>query len=145
MIRNGQNFHRRAIADANIFRHFLYGLPEERLFLLGAGGVLPGTVGYDAGLHAILLGFVFAMVFGHAPIIFPAILGVRLPYHPLFYLPLAVLHLSVALRVGATLAGLPALRSEGGLLNALALALFVAGTLASVIRGAREPRAAPGR
>ena len=58
--------------------------------------------------------------------------------------PLAVLHLSVALRLGATLAGLPTLRSAGGLLNAAALALFVAGTLTSVIRGAREPRASPG-
>jgi hypothetical protein len=122
-----------------------YGwLAVGALCLLGAGGVLPGTVGYDAGLHAVLLGFVFAMVFGHAPIIFPAILGVRLPYHPLLYLPLAVLHLSVALRLGATLAGLPTLRSAGGLLNAAALALFVAGTLASVIRGAREPRVSPG-
>jgi hypothetical protein len=114
------------------------------LCLLGAGGVLPGTVGYDAGLHAVLLGFVFAMVFGHAPIIFPAILGVRLPYHPLFYLPLVVLHLSVAMRVIATLAGLPALRSTAGLFNALALALFVVGVLASVIRGARESRTVPG-
>jgi hypothetical protein len=123
-----------------------YGwLAVGALCLLGAGGVLPGTDGYDAGLHAVLLGFVFAMVFGHAPIIFPAILGVRLPYHPLLYLPLVVLHLSVALRVGATLAGLPTLRSAGGLLNALALALFVAGTLASVIHGAWEPRTTPGR
>lgn len=106
--------------------------------------MLPGTPGYDAGLHAVLLGFVFAMVFGHAPIIFPAILGVRLPYHWLFYLPLLVLNLSVALRIIATLAGLPDLRSTGGLFNALALALFVAGTLASVIRGAVGP-AASGR
>lgn len=106
------------------------------LCLAAAGGVQPGTVGYDTGLHAVLLGFVFAMVFGHAPIIFPAILGVRLPYHPLFYLPLTVLHLSVALRLGATLAGLPTLRSAGGFMNALALALFVAGVLISIIRGA---------
>ncbi len=109
------------------------------LCLLGAGGVLPGTPGYDTGLHAVLLGFVFAMVFGHAPIIFPAILGVRLPYHRLFYLPLLVLHLSVALRIIATLAGLPMVRSIGGALNAVALALFVAGTLASAIRGALKP------
>ena len=53
------------------------------LILLSSGGIVRRTAAaYGAGLHAILLGFVFAMVFGHAPIIFPAILGVRLPYHP---------------------------------------------------------------
>jgi hypothetical protein len=113
------------------------------LFLLGAGGIEAGTVGYGAGLHAVLLGFVFSMVFGHAPIIFPAILGVRLPYHPLFYLPLMVLHASVALRIGGTLAGFPTLRSAGGLINALALALFVAGVLISILRGALAPPATP--
>ena len=30
---------------------------------------------YDAYLHAILIGFIFSMIFGHAPIIFPAVLG----------------------------------------------------------------------
>lgn len=105
------------------------------LALLGAGGIVPGTAGYGAGLHAILLGFIFAMVFGHAPIIFPAILGLRLPYHRLFYLPLAVLHVSVAARVAGSLFGVLDLRSWGGLLNAAALALFVLGVLASIIRG----------
>jgi len=107
------------------------------LILLGAGGLAPGTAAYGAGLHAVLLGFVFAMVFGHAPIIFPAVLGVRLPWHPLSYLPLAVLHVSLALRVGGTLGGLAQLRSLGGLGNALALALFVALTVASAVRGQR--------
>jgi hypothetical protein len=107
------------------------------LLLLGAGGLAPGTAGYDAGLHAILLGFIFAMVLGHAPIIFPAILGLRLPYHPLFYLPLGALHLSLATRITGTFAGDLQLRSMGGLLHAVALALFVVGVLLSALRGAR--------
>jgi hypothetical protein len=105
------------------------------LALLGAGGISPGTAGYEAGLHAILLGFLFAMVFGHAPIIFPAILGLRLTYHPLSYLPLVVLHASVAVRLAGTLAGDLPLRSAGGMLNAASLALFVAGVLLSILRG----------
>jgi hypothetical protein len=48
--------------------------------MLAAGSLQPGTAGYDAALHALLLGFVFAMVFGHAPIIFPAVLRVAVPY-----------------------------------------------------------------
>jgi hypothetical protein len=42
---------------------------------------------------------------GHAPIIFPAVLRVAVPYHPSFYLPLALLHLS--LLVKRNLAGRP--------------------------------------
>ena len=106
------------------------------LILLSAGGTVPNSAAYGAGLHAILLGFVFAMVFGHAPIIFPAILGVRLPYHRLFYLPLAVLHLSLVLRVAGTLLSEEQMRSIGGALNAAALALFVLGMVVSVARGA---------
>ena len=30
---------------------------------------------YDAQLHTLFLGFVFGMIFGHAPVIFPAVLG----------------------------------------------------------------------
>jgi hypothetical protein len=105
------------------------------LILLSAGGIAPNSAAYGAGLHAILLGFVFAMVFGHAPIIFPAILGVRLPYHPLFYVPLIVLHLSLGLRVTGTMMAVAQMRSMGGALNAVALALFVLGLVASVVRG----------
>ena len=100
-------------------------------------GMVPGSPGYDAGLHAIVLGFVFAMVFGHAPIIFPAVLGVRLPYHTLFYGPLVVLHLSVAVRVVGALMALVPLRSAGGLLNAAALVLFVLGMVSAAVRGSR--------
>ena len=69
-------------------------------FWLGLGGALIAlSVAYDAALHAFFVGFVFSMVFGHAPVILPAVLRVRFPYHPVLYLPLAVLHLSLAMRV----------------------------------------------
>ena len=77
-----------------------FWLAAGALVLLGAGELAPGTAGYDAALHALLLGFVFSMVFGHAPIIFPAVLRVTVPYHASFYLPLALLHLSLILRLG---------------------------------------------
>ncbi|MFH1871392.1 MAG: hypothetical protein ABIK82_20380 [Pseudomonadota bacterium] len=106
--------------------------------LLGiGGGFLPGHPWRDAALHAVGLGFVFSMIFGHAPIIFPAVMRVRIPYHPAFYLPLLVLHVSLALRVFGGLSGEFALRSEGGLINAIALLLFVATLLTSVLRGRR--------
>ena len=42
-------------------------------FWLAVGGALVALqVAYDAALHAIFVGFVFSMVFGHAPVILPA-------------------------------------------------------------------------
>jgi hypothetical protein len=107
------------------------------VMLLAAG--LTG-VAYDAVLHAILIGFVFSMVFGHAPIIFPAVVKVKMPYHWTFYLPLLVLHASLMVRLAGDGLALPALRSLGGLLNAVALALFILSTISSVIRGVRAGR-----
>ena len=107
--------------------------------LLGlAGGFLPGHPWRDATLHAVGLGFVFSMIFGHAPIIFPAVVRVKIPYHPFFYVPLLVLHASLALRILGGLGDKFPLRSEGGLLNAIALLLFIATLLTSVVRGNRE-------
>jgi len=108
--------------------------------ILFARGLAPGMASYDAALHAIALGFVFSMVFGHAPIIFPAVLRVAVPYHPTFYLPLALLHGSLALRLAGDATGQFDWVRTGGLLNALALAAFIAGTLSAVVRGRRAGR-----
>lgn len=105
--------------------------------MLAAGGLAPGSASYDAALHALTLGFVFSMVFGHAAIIFPAVLRVAVPYHPSFYVPLALLHASVAIRLVGDAAGAFDWRSAGGLLNALALAVFIATMIAAVLRGRR--------
>ncbi len=97
---------------------------------------------YDAMLHALFLGFVFAMIFGHAPIIFPAVLGVRVTFRQAFYIHLALLHATLILRiVGDLLPWLPG-RQWGGLGNALALLLFFANTGYGVLRPAGPPRAA---
>jgi hypothetical protein len=79
----------------------------------------------DAALHALGLGFIVSMMMGHAPVILPAIARVKLQFGAFFYVPLAVLHLSLLLRLVAGMAGDP-LRSTGALLNAAAIALFVA-------------------
>lgn len=106
--------------------------------LLGlAGGFVPGHPWRDATLHAVGLGFVFSMIFGHAPIIFPAVVRVKIPYHRFFYLPLLVLHASLALRISGGIGDAFPLRREGGLLNAVALLLFIATMIASVVRGRR--------
>ena len=82
---------------------------------------------YDAMLHAIFLGFVISMIFAHAPVIVPAVLGRPLPYHRWFYVPLVLLHASLLLRL---IAG-DALDNRtswqwGGTLNEVALLLYMA-------------------
>ncbi len=104
-----------------------------------AGGPL-----YDAMLHSLLLGFVFSMIFGHAPIILPAVIGLPLAYRPAFYAHLALLHAGLAARVAGDLAFNPALRMWGGLFNVIAILLF----LGNMVRSARwrpSTRRAPQR
>jgi len=105
------------------------------MIILATGGLGYGGASYDAALHAVLLGFVFSMVFGHAPIILPAVLRVAVPYAPYFYLPLALLHLSLLVRMGGDGMALAQWRAWGGALNAVALLAFVLGTIAAVVRG----------
>lgn len=106
---------------------------------LGVGGVLSLGFGaqvagprYDALLHVVFIGFVISMIFGHAPIIFPAVLGVPINFQPAFYLQLILLHASLALRVIADYANLQTLRMWGGLLNEIAILIFMAMTVYSV-------------
>ncbi len=106
--------------------------------MLGAGGLTPGSPSYDAALHALALGFVFSMVFGHAPIIFPAVLRVAVPYHPSFYVPLALLHLSLAARLAGDAAGQFEWTRIGAMGNALALVAFIVGTATAVVRSRRR-------
>jgi hypothetical protein len=96
---------------------------------LGVAGLLLVTAGepalsYDAVLHAVLIGFVVSMVFGHALIILPAVAGIVLRYHPTLYLPLGLLQLSVAMRVVGGMAGLEPLHLASGLVTAAAILLF---------------------
>jgi len=105
--------------------------------ILFAGGFAPGSPAHDAALHAFALGFVFSMVFGHAPIIFPAVLRVSVPYRPYFYIPLVLLHASLAVRLAGDTAGRFDWTRAGALLNAVALAAFVLGTLIAAVRGRR--------
>lgn len=107
-----------------------------------AGGFAPGHPLRDAALHAVFLGFVFSMIFGHAPIIFPAVVQVQIPYHPAFYLPFALLHASLLARIGGGFAGITSLGRAGAVANAVALLLFIVTVLSRVLK--RRHAAGPG-
>lgn len=107
------------------------------IWIVAGGGYAAGPI-YDAMLHTVFVGFAFSMIFGHAPIIFPAVTGVPIPYSPIFYLHLTLLHLSLVLRVAGDLWLDMGVRRLGGLLNEVAIVLFLLTTAAVAIRGRRR-------
>lgn len=136
-----QDIARRTVKQTGLTRYIAACLLSGYAWLAFGGalglfdGFMPGSAWRDAALHAIFLGFVFSMIFGHAPIIFPAVAKVKIPYHPMFYLPLALLHLTVLTRVVGDLARLPALAQGAAVGNALTLLLFILTVLARVFFG----------
>lgn len=105
------------------------------LFWLVYGGLYAAGPIYDAMLHTLFLGFVFSMIFGHAPIIIPAVLSVPIAYTPVFYIHLALLHGSLLLRIAGDGLGWVAGRRWGGLLNEAAVLLFLLVTAVVALRG----------
>lgn len=99
---------------------------------LGIGGffflVLGKTVAgpfYDAVLHSLFVGFVGSMIFGHAPIIFPALFGFTARFSKALYFPLALLHLSLILRLVGDFTLWAELRQWGGLFNVIAALVYL--------------------
>lgn len=122
---------RRTIQRTGLPRYIAVCLLTGYLWL-GFGGLMSVWIGavyagfdYAVILHAFLLGFVFSMIFGHMPIILPALTGLRVSYTPVFYLPLIWLHLTLVYRIAGNLTQDVFVRQWGGLLNALAILLFM--------------------
>jgi hypothetical protein len=141
---------RRTVRQSGVTRYMAVGLLTGYVWL-GFGGVvalltgvtMPGLV-YDATLHALFLGFVMSMVFAHAPVIFPAILGRPLIYSSRFYAHVIVLHVSLILRViGDLNDDLGRWRVWGGLLNAVALGIFIVNVGRSIRLARRGAAQAP--
>ena len=98
-------------------------------FWLGLAGLVllivpPNTTtfSYDAAVHAIAIGFVLSMIFGHAPIILPAVTGLRVRYSAAVYGPLFLLHLSVLLRAAGDLFERVEMRAISGPVTIVAFA-----------------------
>ena len=83
--------------------------------------------GYDAVVHSLFLGFTMGMILGHAPIILPAVLQVRLGWTTWFWLPAFLLEASLLVRIGIG-DGLDrsAAVQAGGTVNVLSLLTLVA-------------------
>jgi hypothetical protein len=134
----------RTIRHTNPLTRYIASCLFAGFLWLGLGGMLLLYFGalyagpyYDAALHAVFVGFVISMIFGHAPIIFPAILGVPITYYRWFYVHLVLLHLSLFIRLLGDLTGQLDIRRWGGFLNELAILLFLGATIYSIV-GSRK-------
>jgi hypothetical protein len=103
-----------------------------------------GWAGRDAALHGLALGFVFGMVFAHAPVILPAIARIKVQFGWPYYLPLALLQLSLVARLAGRF-DQPRLLALGAAGNALAIAAFAAVVAASALTWHLRHAAAPPR
>lgn len=131
---------RRTLRQVGVTRYVAVSIQTGALWL-GIGGLLmiffgrfPAGVYYDAVLHCLFVGFTFGMIFGHAPLVLPEILKLPYRFNRFLYVPLVLLHGSLALRIAADLLAHSSLRAWGGTLNAVAIVLFFAVMVVSVIR-----------
>ena len=104
---------------------------------LRSGQLAGAGFAYDIMIHAIFIGFVFSMVFAHAPVIVPAVLGVPLPYRPVLYVPLVLLHVGLIARVIGDLTDNTTAWQWGGGINELAIVLFLVLAATLVVRAGR--------
>jgi len=137
------------IARINIKRSGVYKFMAAALlaayFWLAVAGIWFLVVGmrsagphYDAPLHAIFVGFVFSMVFAHAPVIFPAVLKLKIEFSKILYAPLVLLHLSLAMRLIGDIYSFK-LRYWGGMLSAIAIVLYFLSALSVTLWASFRP------
>ena len=93
---------------------------------------------YDAQVHTIFVGFVFSMILGHAPIVFPAVLRVIVPFRHRAWVPLVVLHGALAVRVLGDVLLDASLRTAGGVAGVGAIVLFLVTTLSTMVPALRR-------
>lgn len=129
---------RRTVVRPGTTRFIALALLAGTAWLL-AGGLLwlawgepVGGLRSDAQLHAVFLGFVLSMVLGHVSLIAPALLGIDIPFRGWAYAPLVLLHTTLAVRVGADIAGAVDVRRWAGVGNIVAVLAFLAATAAAV-------------
>ncbi|MBE7411161.1 MAG: hypothetical protein L6Q54_00260 [Leptospiraceae bacterium] len=131
---------RRTVQKTGLARFSAFSLLIGYVWL-GVSGVLfilmqdlkPGYY-YDSVVHSFFLGFIMLMIFGHAPIIFPSVLGVGFVYSPIFYIHVLVMNFALVLRVYGNLTGNFSLRVFGGIGNSISIGLFLLFTMPLVLK-----------
>lgn len=109
------------------------------------GGSPDTTARYDIVIHGTFLGFAVSMIMAHAPIIFPAVLGRPLPYKPISWLPLVLLHGGMTIRVLGDLTGHNTIWQLGSVLTVVSLLVFLIVSVSLVVTHVDANRSVPAR
>jgi hypothetical protein len=94
------------------------------VILMRSSPVLSAGHAYDAVIHSFFLGFMFSMIFAHAPIIFPAIFNLKIRFSGWLYLPALMLGASLVGRIFADYANDPECRSIFAVINIVSILIF---------------------
>lgn len=132
---------RRMIRTDGLRRFNAAALLAGNFWLMVAGivwvvvGVPVERGAYDLTIHGVFLGFGMSMIIAHAPIIFPAVLGRPLPYRSFMWVPLAALHVGMAIRAVGDITGIDLLWRNGGIVTVASVLLFAVTVVTSVVKG----------
>lgn len=106
------------------------------LFL--AYGAYSGLL-YDAAIHSFFLGFVFSMIFAHAPIILPGVLKLQINiFNRSLYFWFILLQASLLIRILSPFAASTHLKLTGGLINGIAIIGFLVNIIILVKIGKKK-------
>lgn len=101
--------------------------------LFMAYGAYSGLL-YDPVLQTFFIGFVFSMIFAHAPIILPGVLKLQISiFSRWLYIWFVLLELSLIARIVGPLLVFPDLKIWGGIFNGIAILGFLLNSLMLVI------------
>lgn len=105
------------------------------IFLIESNSMLV----YEAGLHSFFLGFVFSMIFAHAPIILPAVIGKNIKiFGTVLYLWFYILQGSLLFRIAGDLLGSYEARQVSSIFNGIAILGFFISIFIIVKKELRE-------
>jgi len=97
---------------------YIWLLVTAGIFLIESNSMLV----FEAGLHAFFLGFVFSMIFAHAPIILPSIIGQNVKvFNQILYIWFYLLQISLILRITGDLFGSYEWRQISSIFNGIAI------------------------
>lgn len=96
---------------------------------------------YDATVHTFFTGFVFSMIFAHGPVILPGVLSIRGQFfHPILYVGSLAHSVGLGIRLWADVVGDTLLRLLGGVVQGLAILLFISCLLVVIFRSSTNLR-----
>ncbi|SFT70710.1 hypothetical protein SAMN04489724_1719 [Algoriphagus locisalis] len=99
-------------------------------------------VSYDALIHTFFLGFVFSMIFAHAPIILPGVLGqASKPYHSILYIWVGIFQLSLVVRILGDFLSFFYWKQLGGIINGVVILIFILNVMGLMLLDVKRKKA----